>query len=830
MVSLSDAELKKKTIIFKNRLKKGETLEQLLPEAFAVVREASKRVFGMRHFDVQLLGGIVLHQNSIAEMRTGEGKTLTATLPVYLNALEGKGVHVVTMNDYLAKRDGNKNRILFNFLGLTVGINISKMSKAEKRKAYSSDITYGTNHEYGFDYLRDNMVFCSSKKVQRELYYALVDEVDSILIDEARTPLIISGPVDHSNSIYIHINKLVRKLTLQIKDRDKKKYIPGDFFIDRKARQVYLTEKGMDTIEKLLVSYNFLTSQESLYSPKNIVFIHHILLALKAHYIFFNNIDYIIKIKNIMIVDEHTGRIMPGRRWSEGLHQAIEAKEHVLIQQENQTLASITLQNYFRLYKKLSGMTGTAITEEFEFRSIYNLETVVIPTNKPMIRNDMSDVIYLSCTEKYKAIVAAIKDCVLRKQPVLIGTVSIEKSELLSSFLKKNFIKHNILNAKFHAQEADIIAQAGQLGAVTIATNMAGRGTDIVLGGNFDSSYIHEKNNINIKKRNFLKKRWKKNNALVIRSGGLHIIGTERHESRRIDNQLRGRAGRQGDPGSSRFYLSLEDPLLQLFLSDKMIYFMKLFGIKKEESIEHPWINTAIENAQKKVENQNFDVRKSLLEYDNIINEQRKVIYHERNKIIDSSNLSSYILVIFSNQIKNFLKKNIIRNDLDFNILKKFKNLFFLVYLVKKFLQNKLLFSNNINHINNYIVKIIQKDYIQHTSQISIKYSMIIEKYVILQIFDQFWRDHLNSLDFLRKNIYLRSYAQKDPTQEYKRESFSMFASMLESIKKFIIKSLLNIFYKNFETHKYILIKFIDSNDFKSLRYFITKLCETIII
>ena len=832
LVNLSDLELKKKTTIFRARLKNGETLDQLLPEAFSVVREASKRVFGMRHFDVQLLGGIVLHQQAIAEMRTGEGKTLTATLPVYLNALAGKGVHIVTMNDYLARRDADKNRLLFNFLGLTVGINVSNMSIEEKKIAYASDVTYGTNHEYGFDYLRDNMVFCNTKKVQRELYFALVDEVDSILIDEARTPLIISGPIERNSSIYIHINKLISKLNLQITNPQKKTDISGDFFIDRKSRQVYLTESGMDTIEKLLVKYKLLMPQESLYLPKNIFFIHHILLALKAHYVFFNNIDYIIKNNTVLIVDEHTGRIMPGRRWSEGLHQAIEAKEHVSIHNENQTLASITLQNYFRLYEKLSGMTGTAVTEEFEFRSIYNLETVVIPTNKPMIRHDMSDVIYLSCEEKYRAIISEIKDCVLRKQPVLIGTVSIEKSELLSSFLKKNFIKHNVLNAKFHTQEADIIAQAGQVGAVTIATNMAGRGTDIVLGGNFDT-YINKQRNINRKNVSNIKEQWEKNHKLVIRSGGLHIIGTERHESRRIDNQLRGRGGRQGDPGSSRFYLSLEDPLLQLFSSDKIIGFMKLLGVKKEEAIEHPWINKAIENAQRKVENQNFDVRKNLLEYDNVINEQRQVIYNERNKIINACNVRSYILAIFESQIRVFLKKNMLRNVLnviEFEFLKKkLKNIFFYNLSHKKFLKNQFLFRNDNNGMIQFIIKIIQKDYLQHVSKIAIKYSFIIEKAIILQTLDWFWREHLNSLDFLRQSIYLRSYAQKDPAQEYKRESFNMFSSMLKSIKRVLIKNLLNIFYDNFENKKYVLMKFIDSRDLDSLHYFIMKSCATIL-
>lgn len=825
-VNLSDSELKKKTIIFKSRLKEGETLDEILPEAFSVVREASKRVFGMRHFDVQLLGGMVLHRQAIAEMRTGEGKTLTATLPVYLNALSGKGIHIVTMNDYLAKRDADKNKILFNFLGLTVGINVSNISIEEKKLAYAADITYGTNHEYGFDYLRDNMVFCNTKKVQRKLYFALVDEVDSILIDEARTPLIISGARECDNNIYIKINKLALSLVKKNKDDNKELSKPGDFIIDRKARQVYLTESGMDKIEKLLVSYKLLSNHESLYLPKNILFVHHILLGLKAHHIFFKNIDYIIRNKNIIIIDEHTGRAMSDRRWSEGLHQAIEAKENVLIHNENQTLASITLQNYFRLYKKLAGMTGTAITEEFEFRSIYNLETVVIPTNQPMIRRDMSDLVYLSLHEKYKAIISEIKECVMRKQPVLIGTVSVEKSELLSFLLKKNGIKHNVLNAKFHAQEADIIAKAGQLGAVTIATNMAGRGTDIVLGGNMNS-YKNGTKNINGKRIFSQNKKWEKNHKLVLRSGGLHIIGTERHESRRIDNQLRGRSGRQGDPGSSRFYLSLEDPLLKLFSSNKIIGFMKLLGIKEDESIEHPWVNKIIENAQRKVECQNFDIRKNLLEYDNTVNEQRTVIYCERNKIIKTKDLRPYIFSILDYQIKIFLEKYIVKNEINlinFDLLKKkFKMKFFISFSCKKLLKNNLLLSNNINKIIDYIVKIVKKDYIKYSSQVSIKYRNIIEKSIILYAFDRFWRDHLNTLEFLRHSIYLRSYAQKDPMQEYKIESFNMFTSMLESIKNFLIKYLFTFFYDNFENKKYCLIKLIDANDLDSLNYFFMK-------
>lgn len=828
-IKLSDLELKKKTLIFKNRLFNGEHLDHLLPEAFAVVREASKRVFNMRHFDVQLLGGIALYKNYITEMRTGEGKTLTATLPAYLNALTGKGVHIVTMNDYLAKRDAEKNCILFNFLGLSVGTNISNISIEEKKIAYLADVTYGTNHEYGFDYLRDNMVFCPKNKVQRELYCVLIDEVDSILIDEARTPLIISGTIEYNSSIYTYINSLIFKL----EKRNIKKYkytkIDGDFYIDYKQRQIFLTELGMKKLEKLLVEYKLLPIKESLYLPKNIILVNHIILALKANYLFFNNIDYIINNKNIVIIDEHTGRIMPNRRWSDGLHQAIEAKEKAFIHNENQTLASITLQNYFLLYKKLSGMTGTAITESFEFYSIYNLDTVVIPTNKPMIRKDFSDIIYISLKDKNKAIVSAIKDCVLRKQPVLVGTMSIEKSELLSSFLKKNFIKHNILNAKFHSQEADIIAQAGKLGAVTIATNMAGRGTDIVLGGNINLIF-KDKKILNKKEQKYIQTNWKKNNELVVKSGGLHIIGTERYESRRIDNQLRGRSGRQGDPGSSRFYLSLEDPLLKLFSTDKIISFMKILGIKSEQSIEHPWINVAIEHAQKKVENKNFDIRKSLLEYDNIINEQRKVVYHERNKIINTSDIHDHILLILKDRINFFLKKNILStgiDKIDFYIFKKkLKKRFFFVLSYKKFLKYKNLFNNQKKILIQYIIKIITKDYARYTSKISVKYRNIIEKYVVLQALDIFWKDHLNALEFLQKSIYLRGYAQKDPIEEYKRESYYIFLSMLESIKNYLIRNLINIFYKNFESKKNIYIDLIKKNDFDSFHFHIMKSCN----
>ncbi|VFP78119.1 Protein translocase subunit SecA [Buchnera aphidicola (Cinara cuneomaculata)] len=824
LLKLSDNELKKKTDEFKLRLKYGDTVDSLLPEAFSVIREASKRVFGMRHFDVQILGGIILHRHCIAEMRTGEGKTLTATLPAYLNALVGHGVHIVTMNDYLAKRDASKNRILFEFLGLSVGLNISGISQQDKKIAYLADITYGTNHEYGFDYLRDNMVFCQTQKVQRKLYFALIDEVDSILIDEARTPLVISGPIEDSNSLYQRINSLVPFLIPKNKKNYNKISQVGDFYIDSKQRQIHLTEKGLIKIENLLVKYNFLLKTESLYLSKNIFFIHHMLLALKAHYIFLKNIDYIIQDKKIIIVDEHTGRIMSGRRWSDGLHQAIEAKENVCIQNDTQTLATITLQNYFRLYVKLSGMTGTASTEAFEFNSIYNLDTVVIPTNKPMIRHDMSDLIYLSETDKMNAILSDIKDCVDRQQPVLVGTVSIEKSEQISKLLKKINIKHNILNAKRHAQEANIIAQAGEPAAVTIATNMAGRGTDIVLGG-----INRYKNNIKhyFNKNSSFNKLWCKKNKLVVKSGGLHIIGTERHESRRIDNQLRGRSGRQGDPGSSRFYLSLDDSLIRFFASDNIISFIKTIGIQKSQSIEHPWLNIAIERAQKKIENQNFDARKQLLEYDNIINEQRAVIYHERNKLIKNSNIHDHILSILKDRIyfciKQYMSGDVVNADSFLALEQELKNNFYFIKSINKFLEHDTTLYNNVDKLIDLIVTTIQFSYSKNTQLITNQYSNMIEKSVMLQILDIFWVEHLNTVDFLRHSIHLRGYAQQDPQQEYKRESFFMFQTMLESIKNNVIKCLINIFYMDFEQKKNIYTRLLDQKDYDAFHMLIMK-------
>lgn len=638
----SDQELKAKTDEFRQRLKSGATLDDLIPEAFATVREASKRVFNMRHFDVQLLGGMVLNERCIAEMRTGEGKTLTSTLPAYLNALTGKGVHIVTVNDYLAKRDAENNRLLFEFLGMTVGINLPGMPATLKREAYAADITYGTNNEYGFDYLRDNMAFSPEERVQRKLHYALVDEVDSILIDEARTPLIISGPAEDSSDLYKKVDKLIPNLKQQEKEDSDTFQGEGHFSVDEKSRQVTLTERGLELIEQLLAKANLMEEGESLYSPANIMLMHHVMAALRAHALFSRDVDYIVKDGQIIIVDEHTGRTMEGRRWSDGLHQAVEAKEGVEIQNENQTLASITFQNYFRLYEKLAGMTGTADTEAFEFSSIYKLDTIVIPTNRPMIRNDLPDLVYMTEADKFAAIIDDIRECTSRGQPVLVGTISIEKSELISQELTKAKIAHNVLNAKFHAMEADIIAEAGQAGSVTIATNMAGRGTDIVLGGSWQAE-INKLEDASQEQIDKIKTAWQERHEAVIAAGGLHIIGTERHESRRIDNQLRGRSGRQGDPGSSRFYLSMEDSLMRIFASDRVAGMMRKLGMKPGEAIEHPWVTKAIANAQRKVESRNFDIRKQLLEYDDVANDQRRAIYSQRNDLLDGGDVSETI-------------------------------------------------------------------------------------------------------------------------------------------------------------------------------------------
>ncbi|OCG62090.1 preprotein translocase subunit SecA [Gilliamella sp. wkB18] len=789
MKALSDDELKAKTTEFKQKLASGTQLDDILEEAFAVVREASKRVFGMRHFDVQLIGGMVLNERCIAEMRTGEGKTLTATLPAYLNALSGKGVHVVTVNDYLAQRDAENNRPLFEFLGLTVGINLPNMPPQMKRDAYHADITYGTNNEYGFDYLRDNMVFNKESRVQRPLHYALVDEVDSILIDEARTPLIISGQAEDSSDKYISVDRIIPHLIRQEKEDSDQFQGEGDFSIDEKSRQVNLTERGLIKVEELLIKQGIMKSEESLYAPANIVLMHHVNAALRAHHLFHRDVDYIVKDGEIIIVDEHTGRTMEGRRWSDGLHQAVEAKEHVKIQNENQTLASITFQNYFRLYKKLAGMTGTADTEAFEFNQIYGLDTIVIPTNRPMLRKDQSDLVYMTEKEKINAIVTDVQACIKRGQPVLVGTASIEKSELVSNAFKKVGIKHNVLNAKFHAQEAEIIANAGSKGAVTIATNMAGRGTDIMLGGNWQSDVAKIENPTpeDIEKA---KKAWQIRHEEVIALGGLYILGTERHESRRIDNQLRGRAGRQGDPGASRFYLSLEDPLMRIFASERVGNMMRKLGMKEGEAIEHPWVTKAIANAQKKVESRNFDIRKQLLEYDDVANDQRKAIYRQRNELLDNSEIKETIdsirVDVFNALINRYIPPQSMEEMWDITGLETaLKTDFDLNLPISKWLEEEPnLYEETLRE---RILQLAHQHYLEKENIAGSEAFRQFEKTVMLQTLDNLWKEHLASMDYLRQGIHLRGYAQKDPKQEYKRESFNMFADMLETLKYDVI-------------------------------------------
>lgn len=790
--ALSDSQLHEKTGEFRKRLEAGETLEDILAEAFALVREASKRVFKMRHFDVQMVGGMVLNQGRISEMRTGEGKTLTATLPAYLNALSGNGVHIVTVNDYLAKRDADGARPLFEFLGLTVGCNIPGMSHQDKKAAYEADITYGTNNEFGFDYLRDNMAFQPEDRVQRPLNFAIVDEVDSILIDEARTPLIISGPAEDSSEIYRQINTIIPELVEQEKEDEEDKHGDGDFTLDLKAKQVHLTEKGQVHIEEILHRIGMLPEEESLYGAANISLLHHVNAALRAHKLFQRDVDYIVKDDEVVIVDEHTGRTMEGRRWSDGLHQAIEAKEGVNIQHENQTLASITFQNYFRLYNKLSGMTGTADTEAFEFQHIYGLETVVIPTNKPMIRKDMADLIYMTAEEKYEAIVEDIRDCVKRGQPALVGTVSIENSELLSKFLKKHKIDHKVLNAKFHAQEAEIVEQAGRPGAVTIATNMAGRGTDIVLGGNLQAE-LEKLKNPTEQQIEHVKSEWKKRHTEVINAGGLHIIGTERHESRRIDNQLRGRSGRQGDPGSSRFYLSLEDPLMRIFASERMAGMMKRLGMERGEAIEHPWVTKAIENAQRKVESRNFDIRKQLLEFDDVANDQRKVIYEQRNELLDEGDIKETIDAVRHDVVEGIISQYIPPQSLDemwdiSGLEDRLKADFLIDMPIQKWLdEDDKLFEESLRE---RIHEKITESYEEKEKQVGAGVLRHFEKAIMLQTLDGHWKEHLAAMDHLRQGIHLRGYAQKNPKQEYKRESFDLFSDMLETLKTDVISIL----------------------------------------
>ncbi|ENK1947122.1 preprotein translocase subunit SecA [Vibrio cholerae] len=787
--ALSDEELKAKTVEFRQRIEQGENLDQLLPEAFATVREASKRVFGMRHFDVQLIGGMVLHGGQIAEMRTGEGKTLTATLAAYLNALPGKGVHIVTVNDYLAKRDAETNRPLFEFLGMTVGVNIPNMPQPAKKEAYQADILYGTNNEFGFDYLRDNMAFRPEDRVQRARFFAVVDEVDSILIDEARTPLIISGPAEDSSDLYIRINKLIPLLQKQDKEDSEEYRGDGHFTVDEKSKQVHLTETGQEFVEELLVKNGMMQEGDTLYSPANISLLHHVNAALRAHVLFEKNVDYIVTPDGeVVIVDEHTGRTMPGRRWSDGLHQAVEAKEGVKIQNENQTLASITFQNYFRLYEKLSGMTGTADTEAFEFQQIYGLETVVIPTNKPMVRNDMPDVVYRSEAEKFAAIIEDIKQRVENGQPVLVGTVSIEKSELLSNALKKAGIKHNVLNAKFHEKEAEIVAEAGKPGAVTIATNMAGRGTDIVLGGSWQAK-VEKLDNPTQDQIDAIKAEWKQVHDQVLQAGGLHIIGTERHESRRIDNQLRGRSGRQGDAGSSRFYLSMEDTLLRIFTSDRMAALIQS-GMDEGEAIESKMLSRSIEKAQRKVEGRNFDIRKQLLEYDDVANDQRKVVYELRDELMSADDISDMIAQnredVLNAVMDEYIPPQSLEDMWDIKGLEdRLKNDFDLPLPIQSWLDadNKLYEEALRERIIEQAVEV----YKAKEQAVSPAVMRNFEKSVMLQTLDTLWKEHLAAMDHLRQGIHLRGYAQKNPKQEYKRESFELFEDLLESLKSDVI-------------------------------------------
>jgi preprotein translocase subunit SecA len=789
--ALNDEEIKAKTLEFQQRITDGETLEQLLPEAFAVVREASKRVFGMRHFDVQMIGGMVLNEGKIAEMRTGEGKTLTATLPAYLNALSGKGVHVVTVNDYLAKRDADWARPLFEFLGLTVGCNIPGMTGEEKQIAYGSSITYGTNNEFGFDYLRDNMAFSANERVQQPLNFAIVDEVDSILIDEARTPLVISGAAEDSSELYKLINTIVPTLLLQNEeDKDEeqgqsKDFVEGDFTIDEKSKQIYLTERGQVNVENIMKEQNLIQEGGSLYDASNIALLHHVMAALRAHKLFLKDVDYIVKDQDIVIVDEHTGRTMEGRRWSEGLHQAIEAKEGVNIQNENQTLASITFQNFFRIYNKLSGMTGTADTEAFEFSHIYGLETVIIPTNRSMIRDDRSDLIYLTTDEKFEAILEDIKDCAQRGQPVLVGTISIETSEFLASLLKKEKIKHKVLNAKFHEQEAEIVADAGKVGAVTIATNMAGRGTDIVLGGNV-GAMIDKLKKPTEEQVEKIKSQWQIEHDKVIALGGLHIVATERHESRRIDNQLRGRSGRQGDAGSTRFYLSMEDALMRIFASERIANMMRKLGMEHGEAIEHPWVTRSIENAQRKVEGRNFDMRKQLLEFDDVNNDQRKVIYEQRNELMDVEDISDVVASIRSDVLNGMISQYIPAQSLEemwdiTGLEERLKGELSIELPITKWLE-----EDNKLHEETLCEKIttaVEDNYKDKEEQVGADVIRQFEKAVMLQSLDSHWKEHLAAMDHLRQGIHLRGYAQKNPKQEFKRESFELFSDMLENLK-----------------------------------------------
>ncbi len=788
---LDDAALRAKTDEFKQRHAAGESLDKLLPEVFAVAREASRRTLGMRPYDVQLIGGIVLHQGKIAEMRTGEGKTLVATLPVYLNAIAGKGVHVVTVNDYLARRDSAQMGKLYNFLGLTVGVVYPGMDHADKHAAYAADITYGTNNEFGFDYLRDNMALSKDQRYQRGLHYAIVDEVDSILIDEARTPLIISGPAEDSPQLYIAVNKIVPGMIRQTEEDGE-----GDYWVDEKQKQVHLSEAGMQHAEELLREGGVIDQDSGLYDPKNLAVVHHLNAALRANGIYQRDVDYIVRDGEVIIVDEFTGRTLAGRRWSDGLHQAVEAKEGVPIQRENQTLATVTFQNLFRMYKKLSGMTGTADTEAFEFQSIYGLEVVVIPTHKPMIRKDHADMIFLSQTPKYNAVIEDIKDCHGRGQPVLVGTTSIEVSELLSSLLTKAKVPHEVLNAKHHEREAHIVAQAGAPGQVTIATNMAGRGTDIVLGGSLEVALAALPDDATEVDRARVTAEWKRSHDQVLAAGGLHIIGTERHESRRIDNQLRGRSGRQGDPGSSRFYLSLEDNLLRIFGGEGLVRWMKRFGMKDDDALEDRMISRQIEKAQRKVEQHNFDIRKHLLEFDDVANDQRKVIYRQRDELLEGEEVSATVADIREDVVQSMVQAYVPPETIDeqwdlAGLDRELESQLGLTLDLKEWVeqQSEVDAERIFRHVNEAVNELFQAK----EAQIGEETMRQLEKHVMLTVVDNAWKDHLSNMDYLRQGIYLVGYAQQDPKQVFKRESFKLFSDMLARIKSEVVQMLARI-------------------------------------
>lgn len=794
--ALKDEEFKELTVKYKERLNAGETLEQLLPEVFAAVREAAKRTLGLRPFDVQLMGGMVLNSNQIAEMKTGEGKTLTALLPCYLNALSGQGVHVVTVNDYLARRDAQWSQPFYTFMGMTVGCNIPGMDPEAKRAAYACDVTYGTNNEFGFDYLRDNMAYSKEQRVQRVLNYALVDEVDSVLIDEARTPLIISGAAEDSSALYQTIDKIIPNLQLQDKEDTEDWHGDGHYTVDLKLRQAYLTERGQLYVEDLLRKQGLLREGDSLFSSQNIVLLHHVMAALRAHALFKRDVDYVVDKGEVVIIDEHSGRKMEGRRWSDGLHQAVEAKEGVKIKSENQTLASITFQNYFRMYKKLAGMTGTADTEAYEFQQIYGLITVVLPTNKPMIREDLPDLIYLTEQEKFKAIIEDIKEQVKKGRPVLVGTISIENSEKLSGLLDKEKIPHQVLNAKFHEKEAQIVAQAGRPGTVTIATNMAGRGTDILLGGNYKPDIDALGPDPDPAKVKEIMDEWQKRHEAVVAAGGLHIIGSERHESRRIDNQLRGRAGRQGDPGSSRFYLSMDDNLMKLFGSEKLKTFMKRMGMEEGQPLEHKLVTRAIESAQRKVETRNFDIRKSLLEFDDVANQQRKVIYEERNALLDGEDIRETITNIredvFNSVIDEYIEPNSLSETWKLKELEqRLKDEFAVECPVEQW----------VNEDSSVVESVIRERVVAEAQQIYDKKCELIgpetrdrlEKGIMLQCMDVLWKEHLAAMDYMRQGIGLQGYAQRNPKNEYKIQSYNLFTKMLENLKYQVIRALSRI-------------------------------------